>query len=645
MKNKQKEQVAKHRSLKGFVRVYFITASALALLCAIYSNFHLSIGGLTFVNNGYLYALLGLFLPLVFLIFPPVKTAKALEKVPWYDYIIAFAILASCIFLIYNSSRMVLMGWEYRAPLMGMIAAVIIFLGVLEAARRTSGHLFFFVVLFFGCYALFANKMPGFLYGKSYSLLKTISFHALGSDSIIGIPMRTTGSILVGFMIFAVALMHTGAGSFFIDLAKALLGPVRGGSAKVSIFSSALMGSISGSVISNVLSTGSFTIPAMKKSGYPSHYAGAVEACASTGGTIMPPVMGATAFIMAEMLEVSYSSIIAAALIPSLLYFACLFFQADAYAVIHGIKGEPRENCPKLSEVMKDGWFYLIGIFLLIFLVIFFNREAQAAWISTLVLLLLSFSKKEHRFSIKKFIGFIEGAGKFMAEITSILAACGLVIGSMVFTGIANSFATEVVAIAGDNVLLLLLSGALACFILGMGMTISACYIFLALVFAPALTSMGFDRMAVHFFILYWGMASYITPPVAMGSFAASTIAKSTPMKTGITSMRLGLVAYILPFFFVINPALVAQGALSDILLCTLTCLVGIALIGMSIEGYLLGIGRLPLWSRPVLVIGGGLLCHPFYNTDIYGAVIVAIVVLILVFLNKNNIGKKQAVY
>ena len=481
--------------------------------------------------------------------------------------------------------------------------------------------------------------MPGFLYGKSYSLLKTITFHALGSDSIIGIPMRTTGSILVGFMIFAVALMHTGAGNFFIDLAKALLGPVRGGSAKVSIFSSALMGSISGSVISNVLSTGSFTIPAMKKAGYPPHYAGAVEACASTGGTIMPPVMGATAFIMAEMLEVSYSTIITAALIPSLLYFACLFFQVDAYAGAHGIKGAPRSECPKLGDVMKDGWFYLLGIFLLIFLVIFFNREAQAAWISTLVLLLLSFSKKEHRFTVKKFITFIEGAGKFMAEITAILAACGLVIGAMVFTGIANSFAIEVVAVAGDNVFLLLLFGALSCFVLGMGMTISACYIFLALVFAPALTSMGFDRMAVHFFILYWGMASYITPPVAMGSFAASTIAKSTPMKTGLHSMRLGIVAYILPFFFVLNPALVAQGPWIDILGCTLTCLVGIAVLGMALEGYFLGIGSLPLWSRPVLIAGGALLGHPFYRTDIYGFAIVAVTIVLLTIFKKNGVG------
>ncbi len=458
MNTSDKKQLPKYRPLRGAAKIYFITASTLAILSALYTNFHLSIGGISFVNNGYLYVLLGLYLPLVFLLFPVVKTQKQLQGIPWYDTIIAAAVLLSCLYLVCNSSRMVMMGWEYRSPLLGKVVSLIIFLSVLEAARRACGFMFFAIVLFFGLYALFAGHMPGFLHGKSYDLTKIITFHSLGSDSIVGIPMRTTGSILIGFMIFAVALIHTGAGNFFIEFAKSLLGPVRGGSAKISIVSSALMGSISGSVISNVLSTGSFTIPAMKKSGYPAHYAGAVEACSSTGGTIMPPVMGATAFIMAEMLEVPYSTIIGAALIPSLLYFTCIFFQVDAYAAVNGIKRIPRSECTDIKEVLKDGWYYLFGIFLLIAMVVFFNREAQAAWIATAVLFLLASFKKASRLNIKDFGDFLEGTGKFMAEIVAILAACGLVIGSMVFTGIANSFAFEVVAVAGDNTFLLFLS-------------------------------------------------------------------------------------------------------------------------------------------------------------------------------------------
>ncbi len=642
MNTSKKKQLPKHRQLHGLIRIYFITASALAILCALYTNFHLSIGGINFVNNGYLYVLLGLYLPLVFLLFPAAKTEKQLQRIPWYDILIGAAVLVSCTYLVWNSSTMVMMGWEYRAPLIARIVSLVIFLSVLEAARRACGFMFFVIVLFFGVYALFAGQMPGFLHGKSYSLTKIITFHALGSDSIVGIPMRTTGSILIGFMIFAVALIHTGAGNFFIEFAKSLLGPVRGGSAKISIVSSALMGSISGSVISNVLSTGSFTIPAMKKSGYPSHYAGAVEACSSTGGTIMPPVMGATAFIMAEMLEVSYSTIIGAALIPSLLYFTCIFFQVDAYAAVNGIKRIPRSQCMDLKEVLKDGWYYLFGIFLLITMVVFLNREAQAAWVATAVLFVLANCKKANRFTIQHFADFLEGAGRFMAEIVAILAACGLIIGSMVFTGIANSFAFEVVAVAGDNTFLLLLFGAIVCFVLGMGMTISACYIFLALVFAPAMTSLGFDRLAVHFFILYWGMASYITPPVAMGSFAAATIAKSDPIKTGLYSMRMGFVAYVLPFFFVLNPALIGQGEWVDVLFCTLTCFIGIVCIGMTAEGYILGIGKIPLWLRPLPIIGGALLCHPFYTTDAFGMIILAASILFIKLLQYQ--GKEKMV-
>ena len=253
---------------------------------------------------------------------------------------------------------------------------------------------------------------------------------------------------------------------------------MRGGAAKVSILSSALMGSISGSVISNVLSTGSFTIPAMKRSGYPAHFAGAVEACASAGGTMMPPIMGATAFVMAEMLQVPYLTIILAATLPSILYFSCLLFQADAYAALHGIEGQAKEDCPSIWAVLKDGWLYLVAIFLMIYMVVFLSMESQAAWVATFVLLVVSSFKKKTRLNWQKFLDFIDGCAKFMAEITSLLAACGLIVGAMVFTGIATSFASEVVSFAGDNAFLILILGAFSSFILGMGMTITACYLF-----------------------------------------------------------------------------------------------------------------------------------------------------------------------
>jgi len=442
-------------------------------------------------------------------------------------------------------------------------------------------------------------------------------------------------------MIFAVTLQHTGAGKFFMDLAQSILGTVRGGAAKVSIFSSAFMGSISGSVISNVLSTGSFTIAAMKRSGYPPHYAAAVEACASAGGVLMPPVMGATAFVMAEVLQVPYLRIIQAAIIPSILYYFCLFLQADAYAALNGITGTPREECPSFWAVTKEGWFYLAAIGLLIYIVVVLWRESQAAWITTLALLIATMFKKTTRLNFKKFMDLLEGTGRFMGELTSILAACGLIIGAMSVTGVAHSFSHEIVSFSGGNTALLLALGAVASFILGMGMTITACYIFLAIVMAPALVEIGFYPLAVHLFVMYWGMASFITPPVALGAFAAASVAGADPMRTGFQAMRLGVAKYFLPFFFVLNPALVMEGPAMEILQVFLTCVLGIGLIGSSLEGYLIGYGKMPKWARPFLFGTGILLGSPEWRTDIMG-IFLSGLIIVLMIVQQRTVKKRH---
>ncbi|MDI6616229.1 MAG: TRAP transporter fused permease subunit, partial [Syntrophaceae bacterium] len=471
--------------------------------------------------------------------------------------------------------------------------------------------------------------------GKSFGFWRTVTYHGMGPESIIGIPMRVVGNLLIGFMIFAVALQHTGAGKFFLDFSLSLLGPLRGGAAKVSIMASALMGSISGSVISNVLGTGSVTIPAMKRTGFSARFAGAVEACASTGGIVMPPVMGAVAFVMAEVLQVPYVTIIITAAVPSFLYFFCLFIQVDAYAARKGIVGTPREECPKFLTVMKEGWFYLLAIALLIYIIVILWRETHAAWITTLVLLGLTMFRKSTRLTPRKFLDLIEGIGKFMGEITSILAACGLIIGSMGLTGVAHSFSSEIVKFAGGNMYLLLVFGAFASFILGMGMTITACYIFLAVVMAPALVEMGLYPMAVHLFVMYWGMASFITPPVALGSFAAASLSGASPMETGVQSMRLGIATYIVPFFFVLNPALILHGSVGEILFTITTCTAGLWVIASALEGYMLGIGMLPMWSRPLLFFAGLMLGYPESKTDFVGFALVVILMLLVVFARR----------
>ena len=265
-------------------------------------------------------------------------------------------------------------------------------------------------------------------------------------------------------------------------------------------------------------------------------------------------------------------------------------------------------------------------------------REAQAAWITTLALLIMTMFRKSTRMTPRKLLDLFEGIGKFMSEIVSILAACGLIIGSMGFTGVAHSFSHEIVSFAGGNVFLLLVLGAFASFILGMGMTITACYIFLAIVMAPALVDLGFYPLAVHLFVMYWGMASFITPPVALGSFAGATVAGSSPLETGIVSMRLGIATYIVPFFFVLNPALILHGPVWEILYTIITCTIGLWIIASSLEGYLCGIGELPLWSRPLLFLSGLLLGYPVgWMTDIAGFAIVMSLLLIVTLLKRYS--------
>jgi len=347
--------------------------------------------------------------------------------------------------------------------------------------------------------------------------------------------------------------------------------------------------------------------------------------------------MGATAFVMAEMLRVPYVKIIIAAAVPSLMYYFCLFYQADAYAAKNDIKGQAREDCPSLSVVLKEGWFYLVAIALLIYIVVFLWREAQAPWYTTALLLIMTLFRKETRLSWSRILDLVEGAGKFLGEVTAILAACGLIIGAMSITGVAHSFSHEIISFAGDNVALLLILGAISSFILGMGMTITACYIFLAIVMAPALIEAGYYPLAVHLFIMYWGVASFITPPVALGSFAAASVAGADPMKTGFASMRLGAAKYLLPFFFVLNPALILEAGVWEIIGAITTCTIGMSLIGSAMEGYLLGVGKIPKWTRPILFINGLMLGYPEYLTDIIGLILAALMIGISMVLVRRK--------
>ena len=398
--------------------------------------------------------------------------------------------------------------------------------------------------------------------GTQSTLEQATAYHVLSGESLLGIPIQAFADTVIGFLVFGTALMMTGAGKFFINLAFALCGTFRGGAAKVCIFASGLLGMMSGSIISNVLTAGTMTIPVMKKSGFRASYAGAIEACASTGAVLAPPVMGATAFVIAQFLNVSYAEVAVAAIIPAALYYVGLFMQVDSYAARHGLKGIPRAELPKVWDTIKEGWYYVFVIALLIVMLLHFKRESHAPFYATALLLVLNqLFSKDTRWTLATISKFLEVNGRTFVELVGILAGCGLLIGAFSMTGVVSSLANDLLRIAGDNAFLLLVMCAFTSLVLGLGLTTTACYIFLAILVAPALEKLGLNRMAVHMFIFYWGMLSSITPPVAIASFAAAGIAGSPAMKTGWESMWVGSIIYFIPFFFVLNPALVLQGA------------------------------------------------------------------------------------
>jgi TRAP transporter 4TM/12TM fusion protein len=404
----------------------------------------------------------------------------------------------------------------------------------------------------------------------------------------------------------------TGAGRFFINLAFALCGTVRGGAGKFCIFAKKLLGKMSGSIISNVLTAGTMTIPVMKKTGFRASYAGAIEACASTGAVLAPPVMGATAFVMAQFLNVSYAEVALAAVIPAALYYFGLYMQVDSYAARHGMKGIPREQLPKMWDTVRDGWYFIFVIVLLIFMLLVMKRESHAPFYATGLLLVLNQLFNKDRWKWRDVTKFFESNGKIFVELVGILAGCGLLIGAFSATGVIGTLAGDLVRIAGNSPILLLLIGAATSFILGLGLTTTACYIFLAVLLAPALQKAGLNVMAIHMFIFYWGMLSSITPPVAIASFAAAGIAGAPAMKTGWESMWVGSIIYFIPFFFVLNPALVLQGDLLEAIYLTVTAGLGIIPICGGIQGAMLGVGDLRRcgvmeWPLRVLLILGGI--------------------------------------
>ena len=595
----------RYRTPPGWLRPILIVATLAAIMLAVNQLFNLRLFGIVVLENRYLYGLAGMFLALTFCAFPATKRA-APQGAPWYDLTLALLAIAAAGYFVWTGEESLMGGWEYGAPVPAQVMSYVLWLTILEATRRTGGPVIFTIVVIFSLYPVFNDLLPGPISGIARPITDTIVFHIISSESSFGIPMRAFGEIVVGFIIFGSVLQYTGGGKFFNDLALALVGRYRGGAAKVSIFASGFMGSLSGSVISNVLTTGVVSIPAMKRTGFSKEYAGATEACASTGGVLMPPVMGTTAFVMASFLGMPYAQIALAAAIPSLLYYFALFVQLDAYSARRGLKGLSREELPRLRETLAGGWQYLFVFALLIWVMMYFRQETLAPFYATALLLLINQFSRETRLTLASAATLVLAIGRSLAELVSVLLGVGLIVGAFSATGLAGTLVNDLVFIAGNSVIALLVMAAITSFIFGMGMTVTACYIFLAIVVAPALTKAGLDPLAVHLFIMYWGMVSFITPPVALGAFAAGTLAGSGPMRTGFAAMRLGSIIYFLPFFFVLNPALIGRGAPLEVIVVVLTAVLGIYMIGSALQGYAAGFGRFN--DRPIDWLGRTLL-------------------------------------
>jgi len=600
-------------------RWLLVGAAALTIFLCINQQFVLRFFvGFTPLNTEYYYALVLVMLPFVFVIFPGGERSP-LERVPWTDVALFLATIAASLVLMVNIRKAAELGWEFGgAPQHIVWTGYLMWALLMEGLRRTGGWGLVLSVAPFTFYPLFADSAwLGPFKGTQSTPAQASAYHMLSVESLLGIPLQAFAETVIGFLVFGTALMLTGAGKFFINLAFALCGTFRGGAAKVCIFASALLGMMSGSIVSNVLTAGTMTIPVMKRTGFSAVYAGAIEACASTGAVLAPPVMGATAFVMAQFLGVGYAQVALAATIPALLYYFGLFMQVDAYAARHGLKGLRREELPNLWASIKEGWYYAFVIVLLIFMLLVMKRESHAPFYATALLLVLNQLFNSEKWTWTTVFKFLELNGKTFVELTGILAGCGLLIGAFSLTGVISSLANDMLAIAGNNALLLLAMAAVTSMVLGLGLTTTACYIFLAILVGPALEKAGLNKMAVHMFVFYWGMLSSITPPVAIASFAAAGIAGAPAMKTGWESMRVGSIIYFIPFFFVLNPAFVLQGPLAETLYLTATAAVGIVFICGGIQGYqaLIGdlrrAGRLEWPLRSLFIAGGFVFAAP----------------------------------
>ena len=541
--------------------------------------------GLVLYTEQFLSAMLALALPVVFLNVPAVKGRTG--PVPWYDILAAISGFAALAYVAAVYPR--LANELVYQPLDALIVSAVILGLIIEGLRRSVGKVLVGVILVFIAYALWGHHIPGKLVGRSVETTTVIINLALDPQALLGTPMIIATTVVIAFLLLGQILFASGGSAFFTGIAMALMGGYRGGGAKIAVTASGLFGSISGSAVSNVLSTGVITIPLMRESGYSAESAGAIEAVASTGGQLMPPLMGASAFVMAEFLEIPYADVVLAALVPAVLYYFALFVVADLEAARTGITKIDRGALPAAGKVLRAGWFFPLPFGFLIYALFVLNlRPETAALYSALVLLICAaiFGYEGKRISPSGLLGALRDTGLAAVELILIVAAAGLVIGVLNLSGLSFGLTLSLVQLGGGNLFVLLGLAAVICIVLGMGMPTLGVYVLVAALVAPALVEVGVDIVAAHMFVLYFGMMSMITPPVAIAAFAAASLTRADPMRTGYAAVKFGWLAYVIPFLFVLSPTLILKGETGAIVLAVTTALVGVWLVSVAVAGY-----------------------------------------------------------
>ena len=597
--------------------------------------------GFQWFDEQALVACFGLTLAIVFIRFP-FAGGRERPSVPWYDVAFAVLGLGASAYLIWIYGDIELNPFAMRGQ-MFWISAVLLPL-MWEALRRTAGWSLTAVLSFFIAYAFVGHFAPGMLKGYEQDAYRLIAEIGVTNVALLGLPLKIIVLTVVLFIWMGQLLLHTGASEWFTDLAAAIMGRSRGGSAKIAVVASGLFGSISGSAVSNVASTGVITIPLMRQAGYDRKSAGAIEAVASTGGQIMPPIMGAAAFLMAELLELEYTEIILAALIPSVLYYLAVFVQVDLEAAKNDIAPLPKDRIPPFLRVLKEGWFFTLPYAVLVYALFSLNQPAQKAafWAAVSVAVVsIVFGYKRRRIRLRQLWDSIADCGRASADIVVIGAMAGIIIAILDRTGLGQALTLILAAVGEDSLFLLLVLTAIVSILLGMGMPTSAIYLLLATMIAPSLIKLGIHPIAAHMFVLYFGLMSMITPPVAIAAFAAASLSGARPMETGATAVRLGWIAYVIPFVFVLSPALIGQGTALEIVSAAATAMIGVWIASCGLIGFMFG--RLGIAERLLTFAAGILLLLPAHAIP-YGLWLnVAGLALGALIVGKDYLARRRA--